>query len=113
MDKKMKERLNNIALLINGLIFIVNGIEFFGKEKLLFALILFFIGVSNLLIVYFLRKEKSKSMLNYSILILNVIAASTVSVYYFTSGGRYLQYAWIVITFLSANAILIYRRKNP
>lgn len=112
MNRKTKDRLYKFTFFMSGLLFFFGGIEMFSEHKPLLGVIQFFAGICNLLIVFIFRKQKTKIILDYSILILNLIAASAMSIYYFSTGKNNIQYAFILIAVLYAIAILTYRRKN-
>lgn len=113
MNRKTKTRMRIFSFLITCCVFITGGIEMLGEHKPFFALVQFIAGTCNFLVVFLNRKLTLKLLFEYLILILNVFAAITVSVYYFSIGSNYIQYAWILVAILSVIAIIITaRRKN-
>ncbi len=112
MNRKIKDRLNKFAFLTASLVFILGGIEMLGENKPLFSAIQFIAGFCNIIMVWLINKQTVKLLFEYLILILNVIAAITISVYYFSTGSNYIQYAWILVAVISVLAIVFKRRKK-
>ena len=112
MKRKFKNNITKLTFIINALVFFTGGMELIAEEKLTFSIVQFVAGICNFLMIFSFSKKKPKVLLNYFILIMNVIAASSVSIYYFTTGGRYIQYAWMLVAVMSAIVIFIHKRKG-
>ena len=107
-----KERLYKFTYIINGLIFLVGAVQMFEENKPLFGIVQVLAGISNLFMLILLGKQKIKDLLTYLIYIFNILVAVSVSVYYFTSGKNYIQYAWILVSIMYVIVLILHTRKK-
>jgi len=112
MNRKIKDRMQIFSFLVTCCVFILGGLEMLVEHKPFFGLVQFIAGICNFIMVLLNGKIRIRLLLKYLILILNVFAAITVSVYYFSKGSNYIKYAWILVALLSVIAIIITGRKD-
>jgi len=111
MNPLKRKRLEKIAFLLNGMIFIFGGMILFDEAKPVAGIIQLVTGLSNLVMLR-LHTEHRKRFVNRIILILNILVAIGVSADYFMTGKKYIQYVWIAVAVISTVNLIIDFRKG-
>ncbi len=112
MNATRKQRFIKMAFLLNGLLFILEGLDLFGDSKLILGMLEVVAGVFNLLMLRKIKNARAKEFLEYAILLMNIIVALAVANDYFEMGKQYIQYMWLATAAMSAIAFIIHFRKK-
>lgn len=110
MNSKRKNKFSKIAFLLNGLLFLIAGIGLIKDSKLTLGILQLFAAMINLAMILNFKNEKIKRMLDYAILMMNIVVSLSIAVDYMLVGKSFIQYAWIIAAFVSLIA-LIKKRK--
>ena len=109
MNEKAKNKLLKITYITGAVAFISGGIDAYIQQKLLLGLLLIFAGVINVfMILTFNYKRELTGVAAYG---LNIVTAVVISINYFQSGSKFIQYAWILLAVLTIIALIIQLNK--
>ena len=111
MTPERKKILTKISFAINGLVFLLSGIEVLEDSKITLCMLLFAASLVNFLMIPAFRRNKTTGIIGLAVFVMNIVAAISMAIDYFVSGSRYIQYAWILIALLSALGFIIQLRK--
>lgn len=110
MNQKKHKPIERITFLLNGFVFILNGVILTSDLKLIFGLIQILAGISNIIMLA-VKIERTKQKLYYLIFVLNILVALATSFDYFILGKKYIQYVWILIALLSLITLIMHSKK--
>ncbi len=105
-----KKRLLLITFAMNGLLFVMGGLDFLDQGKTFFGSIQVVVGLANLLFLA-LQKKRTRKLLDQVALLLNAMVCTVVAIDYFEQGKGLLPYAWILAGLVSITAILVLSNK--
>lgn len=104
MEQQRKARLVRAASLINGVLFLMGGIQLMGEDKLLYGTLQLLAAMLNLAMLVPFKNDGVKQKLNLAILFMNIVVSLSVAINYQRSGSSYIQYAWAAATVMAAFA---------
>lgn len=101
-----KKRLLLITFAMNGLLFLMGGLDFLDQGKTLFGTIQVVVGVANLLFLA-LQKRRTRKSLDQAALLLNAVVCAVVAIDYFDQEKSLLPYAWVLAGIVSLVAFVV------
>lgn len=112
MNPSRKARLQKIAFVLNGSLFLLGAYGMWEQGKWLFASLQLAAGVLNLLMLLAVLRQRYSHTMASLLLLMNVLVAVSVAVDYFLAGKDYIQYVWLLTALISAVVLLLRWRRG-
>ena len=109
---KNKKKVAKIAFIINGFLFLMNGIVLINENQLLFGLLYLLAVIFNFGMLYNFKNFKVNESFDYVIFVLNIIISIIVAIQYIQAGKSYIQYAWFIAALFSTIALILKIKKR-
>ncbi|MEZ4917968.1 MAG: hypothetical protein R2792_02590 [Saprospiraceae bacterium] len=88
--------------ILNGFLFLLSGVGFIEKGKLLFGFLQILASALNLRVAFMKSPDSPAArMLNRAIGIMNILIPISIAVDYIQSDSKYIHFAWIFVALLS------------
>lgn len=104
-----KEKAKRLEFMLNTLVFVVTAIDFLDEGQIYMALVLFFLGLINLITFLVVRVHQHLGKVIVSII--NIVASLAISYSFFVTGSRFIKYAWLGIALINFVVALIFWRR--
>ncbi|GAB5564267.1 MAG: hypothetical protein Wins2KO_13300 [Winogradskyella sp.] len=107
-----KKKLARFSFILGGLLLLMNGIVSINETKLTFGIIQIFSSMLNFGMLLNIKLISVKQKTEDLILVMNSIIASIIAFEYLKSGGKYIQYAWLLTSIIYLVVLFIKKRKT-
>lgn len=112
MNAKIKNKLNRIVFLLNGFLFLLGGIVLIDETKWTFGVLHFLGSALNLGMIIKFENKKTKEIIEYAVLAVNVVVSLAIAIDYQLAGKAYIQYAWLMAAIMSSVALGIHIKRR-
>jgi len=112
MKSKNKKKFTRIAFILNGFLFLMNGIVLINDNQLVFGLLHLVAVIFNFGMLYNFKNFKVNESFDYIIFVLNIIICIIVAIQYIEAGKSYIQYAWFIAALFSTIALILKIKKR-
>lgn len=112
MNSKTKAKLFRFSFLLNAFIFFIGGLSFLEEGKHALAILQFITALFNLFMLLKKLSPKKRITLNYIILILNILVATSVAFDYYFMGKEKIKYLWFFAAIMYTVALIVQVRKQ-
>ena len=109
---KRKEKLEKAVYIINGLLFLMEGITLIYKHEIAWAIMHLAASMFNILVIFMAWNRRAFKYFNYLILVLNIVFCTYTSINSALSGKQYIQYVWLLASILTLVALIIQVRRH-
>lgn len=109
---KNKKKFAKIAFILNGFLFLMNGVMLIDTSQFAFGSIHLVAAVFNFSMLYNFKNFKINASFDYVIFILNIIISAVVAIQYMQAGKSYIQYPWLIAALLSTFALVLKIKKR-
>lgn len=111
MSSKRKKRLARFGFILGGLLFLMNGIAALSQTQFVFGLLQLVGALLNFGMLVKLKSIDAKQKLTNYIFGINSIIALVIAFQYVKTGGRYIQYVWILTAVVYMLALITKNKK--
>lgn len=111
MNPTTRAKLFRFSFLLNAFIFLIGALGLFEQGKNGLAILQFVTVLFNLYMFFKKLSPTKNRMLNYIILILNILVAASVAIDYHIMGKDRIKYLWFIAACMYLVALIVQVRK--